>query len=264
MYENIELLYKELGSMRKLAKHFSCRISKVSKILKEKGVDLTQHRGKNRIHFFNESFLLNINDPIAMYWLGFIFADGWVSKGFLGIDLAEKDKHMLEQFKKDINTSAPIFKRIVKNSKRNAKYNDSINYGIHISSVKLVKELGELGIIQNKSLTVKFPQFALDNKFLNIFVRGYFDGDGGFLFQKGQLCMHFRGTKEFLTVLKNVFSEKFNLSTNKNLTFDSNIYRLRYNGNNICNKICEWMYADIPQTNRYLERKYKLYHANVV
>lgn len=263
----LQNVYTELGSIQKTAKHYKCRGSNISQLLHEYKIEIYPHKGEQaRKHPLNEEYFIKYNtNKQALYWLGFLTADGYIkhSKGqyYIGLALAKKDKEHLHIFRKCLQSSAPIYKQVVKNSKRNIKYKDSINYGIHIHSKKIVNSLNEFGLlIPNKSLNVLFPDLIINHKDINHYCRGYVDGDGGFGFQKGQLYFRVRGTKEFLKTLNNVMINNTILDKkclNKTISYDSGCYSIRYNGNNICKTIVQWLYKDI-KNQIYLPRKYDI------
>jgi len=124
---------------------------------------------RNRKYIFNEDIFNIIDNSEKAYWIGFLMADGWVTKtGRLGLSL--KDGEMIYKFRlflgnenipiKDTNNCAGIV-----NQKR-----------LEISSVKLVKDLSKYGMIPNK--TYRTQILNIPEKYLSHFIRGYFDGDG--------------------------------------------------------------------------------------
>lgn len=123
---------------------------------------------------FNQSFFESWSNEMA-YILGFLIADGFVFTNFRGSNyfgFFSTDKEIIEKIRAMLNSNHKIGIRNRKNP------NSKTAYVLQIGSKKVVKELKEFGIIQNKSLSIKFPQ-NIPPKFLRHFVRGYFDGDGG-------------------------------------------------------------------------------------
>lgn len=94
------------------------------------------------------------------------------------------------------------------------------------------------------------------------------DGDGCFCYgakhqKTSQLMFKLRGTEEFLREFNNILVKGVELpieSLDKKITMDSNIGSLCYNGNNIVEKIVNWLYSDLKENsnNRCLERKYNI------
>lgn len=89
------------------------------------------------------------------------------------IKLKESDKDILEKLRESIKSDAPI--RTYK-----SKHCFSL---LTIVNKNLVGQLLEMGLTNNKSLTVLFPDF-LTTELMPHFVRGYFDGDGYIGFDK--------------------------------------------------------------------------------
>ena len=54
-----------------------------------------------------------------------------------------------------------------------------IKYKLSIAYAKLSDDAYKLGVVYNKSLVLTFPTFDIvPEKYMNHFIRGYFDGDG--------------------------------------------------------------------------------------
>lgn len=107
----------------------------------------------------------NIDTEEKAYWLGFIFADGYIANRSNGIELSlqKSDINHLEKFREFIS------------AKQNITV-DSFRCRICITNKNLKNSLIRLGCTPNKSLTLKFP--SLEKSLMRHFVRGYFDGDG--------------------------------------------------------------------------------------
>jgi hypothetical protein len=116
----------------------------------------------------------NIDTEEKAYWLGFLYADGYVcyephnSQYRLELTLAEKDLEHLKKFAKFINYDKQI------------KYRKKVKaYRLDVASKEMCENLIKLGCVQAKSLILKYPDYEiLKYKFHNAFIRGYFDGDG--------------------------------------------------------------------------------------
>ena len=79
------------------------------------------------------------------YWLGFLYADGYVSKyNQVEVSLALEDEDHLIKLKDFINTNTKIIK-------------DDHRCRLLFCSKELVKDLANLGCINNKSLILTFP-----------------------------------------------------------------------------------------------------------
>lgn len=124
-----------------------------------------------RKHNFNENFFEVIDTEEKAYWLGFIAADGCVYKNSnawrLQINLQGADKKHLEKFQNSIKSDYKISEKNIKNS--------SVCQ-LKVNSKIMCMDLIKLGIVERKSLEVKFPN--IKKELVHHFIRGYFDGDG--------------------------------------------------------------------------------------
>lgn len=214
--------------------------------------------------------------PASFYLAGFIAADGNIytdvdkqgKKHFdLGISLKEGDRPHLEKIKKLMGSDHKLYRRVIKNSKRNPNYRDSISYTLFVYAPELLKDLQSFGITSSKSLTYKMPEWLINHDMVKHFMLGYFDGDGsisfdlkhsnGSLRKTPQARLHIRGTQEFLTEFHHILYTNCNLSNqDKTVSKDSGIYSLQYTGNpNILN-IMGFLYSDAVI---YMDRKRQRY-----
>ena len=77
-------IYYELGSIHKVAKYFKTSITPIKRILKENGINLTNRRFNVNKEYFNE-----INSEEKAYWLGFLFADGYIRERKSNVSILE-------------------------------------------------------------------------------------------------------------------------------------------------------------------------------
>lgn len=152
----------------------------VHRVLRKREIDI-KSRGSYKKYSFNENFFETIDNEYKAYWLGFIAADGSVDekRNSLQIGLAEKDKNHLEKFKKDLNSTHPIFTRHVDYKQHKFSYTpiSGSNYShITLISPKMTRDLVRLGMCSRKTFTMKTPQ--IDINMMIHYWRGLFDGDG--------------------------------------------------------------------------------------
>ena len=225
----------------------------LSKRLKEKYNIEVMPNGKKSI---NDNFFNIIDTSQKAYWLGFFYADGYVSDTRNTIDLClkESDKEHLEKFKKILNSNHKISeKKNILNGK------EFYSYRISIRSKALNDDLKKHGCINNKSLVCTFPN--VDENLLPDFIRGYFDGDGCIYFDKrskrilpkiNMSC----GSRKFISSLQNILNDKFNIKSN--LYIDRNIYSLRIYKEEDVYSFLNLIYENSNEDIR-LNRKYNLY-----
>lgn len=153
-------------------------IKKDAKQVRTKGSILGLTKKK---YYFNDRYFEHINTSDKAYWLGFIYADGYIyehnSGCEIGIELKSTDALHLENFNKCLNGNFEI-KTILR---RESEYNGYILpereiSKIRIYSTKMFKDLNKLNIVQNKTYRNEYPTIC-DEYFFH-FVRGFLDGDG--------------------------------------------------------------------------------------
>lgn len=142
----------------------------LSKHFKELGIKIVNKQNRSK---FNEHIFDQIDSEEKAYWLGFIFADGYISSSPLRenvksiyqfeLALGLKDQEHLEKFKKFMEYEKDL---IV----------DSYRCRFVLSNKHFWTILNNLGCTPNKSLTLEFPNIPED--LIRHFIRGYFDGDG--------------------------------------------------------------------------------------
>jgi hypothetical protein len=170
--------YVLLKNIHKVAKHFKVSSTTISRIIKSNGIELT-----NRRYDVNHNYFDNIDNEEKAYWLGFIYADGYIrerkSGNSLEIKLSIKDVDHLNKFKKCIESN-----HLIKESYSKVKYKGGIStsHMVHLAmySTKLVNSVKSVGIHSRKTFTIGRPN--IDDDLIPHFIRGYFDGDGSFSF----------------------------------------------------------------------------------
>jgi intein/homing endonuclease len=170
--------YNELKNIHKVAKHFKVSISPIKRILKYSGIELS-----NRRYYVNVNFFDNIDSEIKAYWLGFLFADGYIrerkSGKSLELKLSYKDKKHIELFRKTIKSNHRIIDGF-----NNVNYKGGISKSrmLHLAiySSILVNSIKTKGIHSRKTFTITKPDIS--KNLIPHFIRGYFDGDGSFSF----------------------------------------------------------------------------------
>lgn len=106
------------------------------------------------------------------YIIGFFAADGYITVNKRGgqfwcIDIT--DKKLIEKIRTEIRSKHKI-------SVRKRSGNKYISYRLQIGSIEMCNDLRRIGY--NEKKTKNLSASHVPDKFLNHFVRGYFDGDG--------------------------------------------------------------------------------------
>lgn len=252
----IVLLYKQGKSISEISNIVKINRSTIYKILKDfKTLMRSQHQighskntTKNRKYNFNLNYFENIDSEEKAYWLGFLYADGYISyKGYIRIALQEQDLDHIKKFRTAIDANEIEIKYVKKTK----------SYKIDCCSIKMIRDLTKLGCCQNKSLILKFPTIdQVPINLINHFMRGYFDGDGCISFSNNTPSFSILGTKNFLNKYEDVLIQHTGYKKkNKRIHNDSwneNTEAIVYSGKKI-EQIYNFLYNN---ANIYLERKY--------
>jgi len=229
--KDITFLYKKGETLENIAKKYKVSSPTIKRYLVLNKVSIR----KNRKYNFNENYFEEINTEKKAYFLGYLFADGNIREALnkdrnspiynCRLNLHEKDKYILDYFKKDINSNYELRKQLNTNC-----------YYFILCSKKLCKDLINLGCVPNKSLILKFPD-KLNKIYYNHFIRGYYDGDGcSFLSKKDNkiigtiitIMSTFQFCNKLYEILKNnninCKIEKYNKNKNKKNTYYLKIY----------------------------------------
>ena len=221
-----------------------------------------------RKHFVNENYFETIETEKQAYILGFIYADGCVQEfpttSGLTIEQLAQDVDILYQIKDELESSYPLFERT---QKTNGKH----RFRFYIYSKKLCSDLEKLGVVQRKSLILKFPFFIKD-ELLPHFIRGYFDGDGCIwngkrkkMIVKDKTCkkgvreriIHnvkftFTGYDDFISDLQNVLCNSIGIKKNK-----LNYSKAKDKRNNTSENVCTFECSGRGNVKRLYEYMYK-------
>jgi hypothetical protein len=150
----------------------------------------------NNQYSCDESFFEKIDSHEKAYWFGFICADGNIYKQKLQIGLNKNDENHLKKLCKRINYNGPF------NSYCNEKK-------LTISRKKIVQDLKNLGLIENKTLHIDENIFnKIPKEYLRSAILGYIDGDGCFSFRKNKFVIFsLLGNESFLNFICNFFKK---------------------------------------------------------
>lgn len=164
---------------------------------------------------FNEDYFEVIDTPEKAYFLGFIFADGCLidnPKEYrykLAIKIHNKDEDILERFISLLDSEVEVWR---------SKNRDISEVGF--SSKKMINDLKNIGIHQNKTYTIEYPK--IDEKLERHFLRGYFDGDGCIRINEDKRDQSKRGdlrivggSVKFIETLNERMGKLFGVNVNK-------------------------------------------------
>jgi len=125
-----------------------------------------------RQYTLNENAFSNLT-PESSYWLGFIAADGSISKRnnvhLIRVLLNPIDRHHIEKFQKFIGSSHPIYNYSTKSIQ------------VTISNKQMYDDLFRYGIEPRKTYLSKSHISKIPDNYKKYFIAGLFDGDGSFV-----------------------------------------------------------------------------------
>ena len=193
----------------------------------------------------------NIDTEEKAYWLGFLYADGYVSakEDKIELCLAEKDFHHLEKFKNFIRLPNKICYRAATKAYR---------YSFRSTSCK--QDLIKQGCVPKKSLILHFPTTEqVPDALLRHFLRGYFDGDGWFTntescFEAGLISSQ-DFINSFLAKIESFIDVKID-STVKNVHRENGAKKYSFYSKHDVTVFLDFLYQD---SSIYLDRKYEHY-----
>lgn len=202
--------YNKNHNIKKLSQKFNTSQETVRKLLHRNGIEtlLTCHKEKNK-HPRDSRFFEKIDSPEKAYWLGFLYADGYVEnvgRYVVRINLQRDDADHLYKFLKAIKATNIEVKYTTK------KAADKEYYGCYVSlsDKDMVNDLISKGCVPRKSLILSFPnEDIVPYNLLSHFIRGYSDGDGSLYTslskKSGKIIYgwHILGTKKFLIGIQN-------------------------------------------------------------
>ena len=248
--------YQNNMSLREIENHFGATRNTVSKFLENKGLKTT--KGNHyRLYFHDFDFFETIDTEKKAYWLGFMYADGYIvnnenhygEDGF-GLTLAEDSIDSIEKFKASIKATNPIC------------YDNSKSIGqrqvkLVCRSQKTVNDLIDKGVLKGKSLILK-PPTKVPQPLIHHFIRGFFDGDGSLMRYQNKNCKHISFGISFTTTYEmakwlqeilnmgNIFPEKRHEAT----------WYYSVGGNQQVLQLCHYMYDN---ASIWMNRKYERY-----
>jgi len=174
--------YEEGASLASLSRQTGLSTYKIKKILQNNSVKIrtrfeqTIFTNMSRGKQINHNYFDELNNEKA-YYLGFLAADGCVrpNKNEIKIGLSAIDREWLEEFKLKLNSEREIKDYITGKGFAVSE--------LKFSSLKIKTELAKYSIVPNKTylgITMK----NIPDRYKLAFIKGYFDGDGCFVFNK--------------------------------------------------------------------------------
>lgn len=251
-------------SINKISEKYGINRKTLVKYLKEANIEIT--RKNDFANCWEEAFDI-IDTEEKAYWLGFMYADGYITeKNYtIGLSLSVKDMEHVRKFNNFLKFEHGL------NIVTSHQFGSNSIYGkdgniiqqctTNINNKHLWQTLYDKGCVPNKSLILTFPDenIFVSEDLIRHFIRGYFDGGGTlgkYQHPKSnrslECSLMFVGTKDMLEHIQKYLGQGFLMQKSNcgPLT-----YRLGYSTNK-AKKAANIMYKD---SIVYLQRKYDIY-----
>ena len=250
--EIIDRYLNESVSLTQLGKEYNIDRRTLSSNLKKRGIDIIN---KQNILKFDETIFDILDSEEKAYWLGFIYADGYISNNDICV---YKNVFELSLKVSDLN-HLKKFNDFMKHEQDHVK-TDNYRCRWSIMNSHLWNTLNTYGCVPNKSLKLEFPNISIftNKDLVRHFIRGYFDGDGCLTFHKYthvvSPAISLLGTYSFLNSIIEISNIPATFRHDKR--HNDKTFSLEYNKENGIAFI-NWLYSNCSV---YLNRKYKLYN----
>lgn len=251
--QKIEWCYKRRYRTAEIAEATGESPKKIKEFLQKQDYFIANWSGGLHGNLF---YFEKIDTEEKAYWLGFIFADGYVNKnGALGIELHEKDKGHIEKFKEAIEGEANV-----KIYNKNSTFGPQTTARFVITSKHtFIPHLTKHYKSLDKTYKGELP--SLEEPLMRHCIRGFFDGDGtltGKPKKEGDLwhpSISFCGRKNVLSKIEAIAGFDWNWSQ-RYPEKDVDNYSIAIGRVNDSLAFLDYMYEG---ASVYLDRKHELY-----
>jgi len=171
----VEALYTSGLSGRVIAKQLGLSSTTVFTLMKRAGISRGRSAAcqlSNAPHYNMNRTAFRIVTPEIGWILGVIFTDGSLNEKVQRLTICSKDKVLLEQINRILASNHPI-----------AGPCADTTYHLCFVGTQLIADLRAFGLTPRKSRTLQWPD-TLPIAMYPHFVRGLYDGDGGFYMDK--------------------------------------------------------------------------------
>jgi len=212
MYNELKIIEDKQNGMsikNIVEKHNIKSVKTIYDIIQRKGIK----RIANKKYDVNSKFFKTIDTEKKAYWLGFLYADGYVRmkndrSGELRLKLKQSDRNHIELFNNHLNSNYPIKDITSKVIVEDKEYN-SLCSSLSIYNTEIVQDLFDKGCVNNKTQKIRLPE--INDNLMKHFIRGYFDGDGSISSNKkftNNYTISMVSNKIFIKEIKKYLEEK--------------------------------------------------------
>ena len=256
-FENIKKMYlEENKSSEEIATFYGVKRYKINYILKKNNIQKSFSESRRKynldINYFDE-----IDTPNKDYILGFLYADGYNNRinNTVVLSLKREDEEILEKINKELKNEKPIYRYdYINNYDGKERHMSEVIF----ASKHMCESLEKLGVIQNKTFTITFPNFLKENLYPH-FIRGLFDGDGCASIyndeDRERFMVSIMSTKALCDGMKDFLkTQDINFNVNKACGKKDENALIRSGSNKENKKFMEYIYKD---ADLYMQRKYE-------
>lgn len=256
-YEKIIDLYKSGITEGKIAEQYSVHINTISNIVRKFNIARPDDkRPHSRKYSLNEHYFDDIDTPNKAYIIGFLWADGSnnLKNHVIELSLQERDKDILIDISNELGSNRPL--RFYNLKSKNPNYSNQ--YRLSLSSKYMSDLLNSLGMVQNKSLYLKFPTWLREDLYPH-FIRGYLDGDGWISKNLKAPRVEIVGTNSFCEGLSEYIYQRLEIQCairKRYKNSKSPVRQLDFGGRRQVKCFLDFIYKD---ADLYLDRKFNIY-----
>lgn len=242
----------------------------VHEILKNRELRSIQQRAfKLGIKYlqYDKEYFDKIDTIEKAYWLGFLYADGYVtSDNRWGVELCYEDYNHLQKLLYAFNYNGDLKTR---------ERNDTKSCSFLINNKHMTGSLILNGVIPNKTYCLEFPnENIIPKKLYSHFIRGFFDGDGCVYITQNAKPRKDRGNKIYTRICKginfvckseNFINDLLHILNDNGINFHSsinkrdNLYTITTSSLNEIEKFYNYIYKN-SNPNIRLERKFNKFN----
>ena len=241
-YEVGKKMYLNNYSTEFISKELNISRSRFSSWLKSEGINVNKCPQKKHI---NNDIFTQIDTEEKAYWLGFLYADGYIGLTDNRIELTLQlgDLEHVEKFKSFLKSECKVS-------------SNSYRCRLSVKNKKIKNDLINLGCVPQKSLILAYPSYEqVPKPLMRHFIRGYFDGDGCLCVTDKTKSIDILGTYDFLyqpCVESDLDTSKIYVSKSKS----NKVYRIVLGSKIDLYTFSNYVYEE---ANVYLDRKYDKY-----
>lgn len=242
-------LYDSEGSVSAVARALGVSRKVAATAMKRLGVE---YDSTYRKYLLNHRFFSSAAESeLQFYWAGFLAASANIVDGDsyrVELNVSVRDIDYIRQMMVDMDSTVPV--RVFEVYIRGEKYREARTV---ISSKELVHDLARFHVLPKKKHTYVMPEWLLRHRLLRHFLRGWFDGVGGFYLWPDHLEFRTSGTPEFLSQYLSMLVKHAGVDENHGtILHDGDVSKLRIYSPVAGAKVAKYLYR---KASRYRDNR---------